>query len=308
MRIYKIKEYSLAMQDLIYIKDERIKFKQGMIVELFENDNFGFGDVAPVPEISIETYQDAKEQLISILEQWQQGEAIDLQKAFKSVASGLSMAFYDLSNQLGSNKNYTSVELCCGDPDEVLKQISEKKIKLKKIKVGLYEAIRDSITVNTLLTAIPDLTVRIEACRKWNIKKAGQFTKYLTSDVRSRIIHIVEPCITPELTIEFAEKENLNFAWDEILQDKSCLDNCKLWSSAKLAAIIIRPTLLGDLDYCIELVKKAKSLNIEAIITSSYESLQGVEQLAKFANWQTPGILPDFETIDYFAHLDESDI
>ena len=39
--------------------------------------------------------------------------------------------------------------------------------KVAKVKVGLWEAVRDGMVVNLLLEAIPDLQLRLDANRAW---------------------------------------------------------------------------------------------------------------------------------------------
>ncbi|MEP9247950.1 hypothetical protein ABKT97_22195, partial [Enterobacter hormaechei] len=54
--------------------------------------------------------------------------------------------------------NYRAAPLCTGDPDELFALLSGMPgEKVAKIKVGLYEAVRDGMVVNLLLEAIPDL-------------------------------------------------------------------------------------------------------------------------------------------------------
>ncbi len=60
--------------------------------------------------------------------------------------------------------------------------------KVAKVKVGLYEAVRDGMVVNLLLEAIPDLHLRLDAIpdlhlrldanRAWTPLKGQQFAKY----------------------------------------------------------------------------------------------------------------------------------
>ena len=44
--------------------------------------------------------------------------------------------------------------------------------KVAKVKVGLYEPIRDGMLVNLFLESIPDLQLRLDANRSWTLEKA----------------------------------------------------------------------------------------------------------------------------------------
>ncbi|WP_337230340.1 o-succinylbenzoate synthase, partial [Proteus terrae] len=91
--------------------------------------------------------------------------------------------------------------------------------KVAKIKVGLYEAVRDGIVVNLLLEAIPDLKLRLDANRSWTPAKAEGFAKYVNPAWRDRIAFLEEPCKTPEESLAFSQATGINIAWDETVRD-----------------------------------------------------------------------------------------
>jgi hypothetical protein len=76
--------------------------------------------------------------------------------------------------------------------------------KVAKVKVGLYEAVRDGMVVNLLLEAIPDLQLRLDANRAWTPLKAQQFAKYVK--YRHRIAFLEEPCKTRDDSRAFARE------------------------------------------------------------------------------------------------------
>ncbi len=83
-----------------------------------------------------------------------------------SVAFGISCALAELDGSLPEAANYRAAPLCTGDPDELFALLSAMHgEKVAKIKVGLYEAVRDGMVVNLLLEAIPDLHLRTDANR-----------------------------------------------------------------------------------------------------------------------------------------------
>lgn len=65
--------------------------------------------------------------------------------------------------------------------------------KVAKVKVGLWEAVRDGMVVNLLLEAIPDLQLRLDANRAWTPLKAQQFAKYVNPAYRQRIAFLENP-------------------------------------------------------------------------------------------------------------------
>lgn len=83
-----------------------------------------------------------------------------------SVAFGVSCALAELTDTLPQAANYRAAPLCNGDPDDLILKLADMPgEKVAKVKVGLYEAVRDGMVVNLLLEAIPDLHLRLDANR-----------------------------------------------------------------------------------------------------------------------------------------------
>ena len=83
-----------------------------------------------------------------------------------SAAFGISCALAELDGSLPDEADYRAAPLCTGDPDELFALLSAMPgEKVAKIKVGLYEAVRDGMVANLLLEAIPDLRLRLDANR-----------------------------------------------------------------------------------------------------------------------------------------------
>lgn len=55
-----------------------------------------------------------------------------------------------------------------------------------------------------------------------------------------------------------------------------------------MSAIVIKPTLVGSLARCQQLVKDTHQAGLTAVISSSIESSLGLTQLARLAHWLTP--------------------
>ncbi len=83
---------------------------------------------------------------------------------------------------------------------------------MAKVKVGLYEAVRDGMVVNLLLEAIPDLHLRLDANRAWTPLKGQQFAKYVNPDYRHRIAFLEEPCKTRDDSRAFARETGIAIA------------------------------------------------------------------------------------------------
>lgn len=92
------------------------------------------GEIAPLPEFSQETLEQAKEQTVQWLKKWVQARSANqkfsLQGLYPSVAFGLSCALAEMEGELVQEGNYQVAPLCYGDPDElydVLNQIPGRR-------------------------------------------------------------------------------------------------------------------------------------------------------------------------------------
>ncbi|MFA0698586.1 o-succinylbenzoate synthase, partial [Vibrio sp. 10N.222.49.C9] len=106
--------------------------------------------------------------------------------------------------------------LCNGDPDDLIPALDAMQgDKVAKIKVGLYEPIRDGMLVSLFLESVPDLQLRLDANRAWDLDKAKLFAKKIKPSQRSRIQYIEEPCRAPGDSLTFAIETGIAIGWDE---------------------------------------------------------------------------------------------
>lgn len=302
MRSAKLYRYELPMDSGVILRDQRLKQREGFVVELALDGDTGLGEVAPLAGFSIETMDEAYSQLVEQLALWQQGVELNFDGLYPSVAFGLSMAQMELMQQLPQHGVYQAAPLCSGDPDELIPKLNAMSgQKVAKIKVGLYEPIRDGMLVSLFLESIPDLTLRLDANRAWSAEKAQQFAKKIAPSLRGRIAFIEEPCQVPGDSFSFAIDTGIAIAWDETLQHAIRRDDFKLEDLNGAKAIVIKPTLLGSVERCIALIQRAKELGIKAVVSSSIESSLGLTQLARLAYWQLPDEIPGLDTVGLFA-------
>lgn len=297
MKSAMIYRYSLPMDSGVILRDTRLVVREGLIVEIREGEKYGRGEIAPLPEFSQETWQQAQAQAQTVLGNWLKGINIDWNALYPSVAFGLSVALAQFNKRFPSEGNYNFAPLCTGDPDDLLQKLAHmSNPKVAKIKVGMYEVIRDGMVVNMLLDAVPELSLRLDANRKWSLEKALKFVKYINPTYRQRIAFLEEPCQNPQDSVLFAQETGIHIAWDESL----CEKGFKLVAHEYVKAIVIKPMLIGSLGKVQEWVEKAHGLGMEAVISSSLESSFGLNQLAQIAQWLTPDTIPGLDTFDLF--------
>ncbi|MDE8742202.1 o-succinylbenzoate synthase [Pectobacterium polaris] len=293
MRQVTLYRYSVPMEAGVVLRNQRLKTRDGLIVRLQDGERLGWGEIAPLPEFSVETLAEAESAALEQLKSWAAGAAFsdDLPP---SVAFGLSCAQAELDQRLPQAADYRKAPLCSGDPDELFDMLQAMPgEKVAKIKVGLYEAVRDGMIVNVLLEALPDLKLRLDANRSWTRAKADGFARYVAPSLRSRIAFLEEPCKTREESREFARETGISIAWDESVRDA----DFRVEAEPGVSAIVIKPTLVGSLARCQQLVQETHQVGLTAVISSSIESSLGLTQLARLAHWLTPDTIPGLDTL-----------
>lgn len=293
MRQAQLWRYQVPMDAGVVLRDRRLKTRDGLLVRLETHGAQGWGEIAPLPGFSAESLDDATEAARGWLNAWRQGDDNPL-PGQPSVAFGLSCALAEITGALPDAADYRAAPLCSGDPDELFAMLSAMPgEKVAKIKVGLYEAVRDGMVVNLLLEAIPDLSLRLDANRGWTPLKAQQFAKYVNPDYRTRIAFLEEPCKTREQSRAFAAETGIAIAWDESLREPDFV----MQAESGLRAVVIKPSLTGSLERVREQVAAAHALGLTAVISSSIESSLGLTQLARIAAWLTPDTIPGLDTL-----------
>ncbi|MEQ4690483.1 MULTISPECIES: o-succinylbenzoate synthase [Providencia] len=294
MRKATLYAFSLPMEAGVILRYQRLKTRDGLLVRLEDGENVGWGEISPLPEFSRETLAEATEEAKQKLAEWVSGQPL-IDSLLPSVAFGCSCALAELSGELPEQADYRKAPLCSGDPDDLILRLDAMEgEKIAKVKVGLYEAVRDGMVTNLLLEAVPDLKLRLDANRSWTRAKAEGFAKYVNPEYRHRIDFLEEPCKTREESLQYAADTGIAIAWDESVREA----NFKVEAQAGVAAIVIKPTLTGSLTYCRQLVTEAHQHGLQAVISSSIETSFGLTQLARIAHQLTPHTIPGLDTLD----------
>ena len=294
MRRAQVYRWQIPMDAGVVLRERRLKTRDGFFVHLQQDEQEGWGEISPLPGFSLESLDDAQSALLTWVKAWREGANPALPDA-PSAAFGISCALAELDGSLPEEANYRAAPLCTGDPDELFALLAAMRgEKVAKIKVGLYEAVRDGMVANLLLEAIPDLHLRLDANRAWTPLKAQQFARYVNPAYRSRIAFLEEPCKTRDDSRAFARETGIAIAWDESLRE----DDFEFVAEPGVSAVVIKPTLTGSLAKVREQVSAAHALGLTAVISSSIESSLGLTQLARIAAWLTPDTVPGLDTLN----------
>lgn len=294
MRRAQVYRWQIPMDAGVVLRERRLKTRDGLFVQLQQGEKQGWGEVSPLPGFSLESLDDAQAALLSWVNAWRDGTSPALPD-IPSAAFGISCALAELDGTLPEAADYRAAPLCSGDPDELFAALAAMPgEKVAKVKVGLYEAVRDGMVVNLLLEAIPDLRLRLDANRAWTPLKAQQFAKYVNPIYRDRIAFMEEPCKTRDDSRAFAQETGIAIAWDESLREA----DFEFIAEPGVSAVVIKPTLTGSLEKVRQQVAAAHALGLTAVISSSIESSLGLTQLARIAAWLTPDTIPGLDTLN----------
>lgn len=294
MRKAQVYRWQIAMEAGVVLRERRLKTRDGLFIHLRDGGGEGWGEISPLPGFSSESLEQAQSALLCWAREWQQG-AQALLPALPSVAFGISCALAELCGGLPQATDWRTAPLCSGDPDQLFALLDAMPgEKVAKIKVGLYEAVRDGMMVNLLLEAIPDLKLRLDANRAWTPLKARQFAQYVNPDRRAHIDFCEEPCQTRDDSRAFARETGIAIAWDESVREA---DFC-FTAEPGVRAVVIKPTLTGSLCRVREQVRAAHARGLTAVISSSLESSLGLTQLMRIAAWLTPQTIAGLDTLN----------
>lgn len=297
MRSAKLYRYNLPMQSGLVLRCQKLTKRKGFLLHLCEKNQHGWGEIAPLPTFSKESLDIAEQQLRSWIANWLKGQnnSNKLDDYAPSVAFGISCALAEVHQQIGEIANYQTASLC----DLTSPLIAQKLTgNLVKIKVGRGSSKEEGKKINAILASMPNLTLRLDANRAWSREAAAQFAEQISLKYRENIQFIEEPCQTPILSQQFSEQFNFNLAWDETVQENPFL----FPYTPKLKAIIIKPTLIGSLKKCLNLMKLAQQRGLMTIISSSLESSFALTQLARIAQQYTPNTILGLDTLNLMQH------
>ncbi len=302
----KLYQYRLPLKKILRIRNRRLKFREGLILELIaDNGLSGFGEVAPLPGLSQESLQEAKEQIKHWIKSPHKHIPVTQASLFPSVRFGLEMAASDLPSihgeQLFSMKKISVSGLLDSEEKDIshlAKLMVQNGFRSLKLKVGRRPVEKEIKIVRQLEHILRHkATLRLDANQSWDIKTAIHFTDSID---KALIDYIEEPLQNIRGLAEFYNKTNVPVALDESLQKFNVQ---QLLAIPGLKAVVLKPTVLGGFSGTLALIKKARAKGIAPVISSSFESSLGVIAILNFAALHLNPCLPaGIDTLKWFKN------
>ncbi|MCW7551548.1 o-succinylbenzoate synthase [Endozoicomonas gorgoniicola] len=310
----KIYQYDLPLAWPLPLKTTKLKSRQGLVLELKVNDadqgvGYVYGEAAPLPDFSIESLGAARQQLEEIASALA-GQQVDPesfscqewcgQPVYPSVAFALESAICLPAFLADDTETALPVApLLTGSTADILKRTGSwsscwPSVFKLKVARGDEELKSDVYRVRQLLEALPDsVCLRLDANRGWSLEQAVEFVRQIDP---VRITYIEEPVDTASDCLAFYQQTRMPFAWDETLQNPEF----EFSPQAGLAAIVVKPTLVGGIRRCESLISAARDAGIHTVISSAFESVLGVNALETLARAWAPGEAAGLDTLTAF--------
>jgi O-succinylbenzoate synthase len=268
----------------------------------------GLGEAAPLPGISIDSLADAAraaEDLASrsLVELSTPGHAL----AVADRVTHAPAARFALETALLSAYAQTArtslaqlltplpkaellLAVVVDDPAEAERAVAAGA-RCLKIKVGSPDPDADIARVRAIAARAPSAQLRLDANRGWSADDVDRILAPLAS---LPIDYVEEPC--PDTHLLLDRNLEVRLALDESLIELDRASLARALASPRLAALVLKPTLLGGFARCMELAALAHQHGVAPVVTHTLEGPLGTaacHELARAIGSDVPvGLAP----------------
>ena len=313
---WKLFHYSLPLTEPLYLLGHEMHERTGLILRLHDEndgtsvgDNYGDGEIAPLPGMHPETLSEAETQIQGYLSD--NSLPVTCSAAlFGSVNFGLDMAlrtmfqnpnvskFQSFKETAGNDHKPSKIDfkgqifpvngLAVGSGTVLEMECEELRnggFKAVKLKVGRLTILQDIERVRLARKILGDeIALRLDANRAWEWEDALKFAEAVQD-------FNIEYCEEPLLDSNKLEKLHLQtgmpLALDETLwyapTPKSDTP-AKHVSLSGIRALILKPSILGGWNNTKMWIEHAQKNGIHCVLSSCFESGLGLNWIAFMAN------------------------
>lgn len=263
-------------------------------------------DGAPLKGFSLESLAEVKQEMQRLSETLLGKDILCLREAanecqLPSLAYGLSLAYYQVKGDIRQARMIpTPIPLIYhfdGDPlvrlHEKLDNL-DKSIQVVKVKVAQTSMEQELELIYQILARKPKLRLRLDANRGFDLETAIEFAASLPLEA---IDYIEEPCTNPRDNIEVYKATGIRYALDETLN----FPTYNFTPEPGLAALVVKPMILGCLDKLQHLVDEATKHGVRTVLSSSLEASLGIKALINLSAILTPDEAPGIDTLGAFS-------
>ena len=306
--------YTLPLSTPLFLKGAEVSERRGLLVRVTADDGTeGWGEAAPLPGFSRETFDEAAAALCAIAASWP-GQPLPVPAALPDdLCPNLTLApsaRYGMEQALlaASGRGLTAWTpgrpllpvsgLLTGDSAFVLsdaERLRAEGYRCVKLKVGrrpLAEDARLVREVRRLMGPAPQL--RLDANRAWDLPDAVSFARMTAA---YDIAFVEEPLADPDLLPALFARCRLPVALDETLAERGV---AAFDDFPDAVAVVMKPTLLGGFCRTRSLMEAAEKKGMVPVLSAAYESgvgLQGIVALAAMTRVTTAAGLDTYRRL-----------
>ena len=257
---WAVYHYALPLHKPIAARGANRCTRMGILVLIRNEWGIGIGEAAPIEGFHPVSFDQTQEDILSALRQKTSPEHL------------ISLCAIEMAQQ-PTPQNSVPVNGLLTNEHSIDPQFS-----CYKIKVGRQSVHDDANMVRTILETLPTQTkIRLDANCAWSLSDCMFFWSLIKGHTKN-IEYLEEPLANPDDYIQLP----IPFALDECL----AMFKEQLHTLPYLRAIILKPSLLG-FHSCTEWIHKATALNLNAVISSTFESSIGLFAYARIAQPNT---------------------
>ena len=303
-------EYRVALTSPLTLGGTLLNERTGALVRLdMDSGRIVWGEAAPLPGTSRDTYAQARSELIQAITALRQAgltleslrrQAARLQAPSARFAWEMLISECDDRWRGGSPPDAVEINALlfahAGDFAERARAIRAAGYTAVKMKVDRGDIEREIEAVHALRHLLGDgIAIRLDANRAWEMNEAT----YVCSRIADcGVEYVEEPLRSPDRLKEWASHAAVPLALDETLAE---LDPAALATFENLGAVILKPTCLGG-DRAGQWADAARALGVRVVFSSAFESGVALRHLARWAAYASAsGMAHGLDTGRYLA-------
>ncbi len=247
--------------------------KKSLLIRLMdEHGAVGFGEIAPLPGRSIETFDEVQKTTIEMGKGLLKGN-FQLFPLPPSILFGFSSALNDLAERPASS-SFTMTHLSF-ENEPPLDRFLHVKIKASPSVEETEERIRGWLKFGA--------KVRVDINEKWDL---GELIAFVNRFEMGELLYVEDP-VPFRLLDYFASQTHVSIAIDKTL---GIVPLDIILAKKSVTHLIIKPTLIGGQRQCYEIAAKAIQANKQVVYSSAMEGLVGLSHIVRMGGENPFGV------------------
>ncbi|TKB47928.1 o-succinylbenzoate synthase [Ferrimonas sediminicola] len=290
MNALALYRYAIPFHSAIDFNGHRLSQREGLLVKLELDGRIAWGEASPLPGFSRESLAQAQAQLLMLMPRLAPSDKLPEPATLPSVRFALSSALWKLRREHRIT-HQDPAPLLTGSSPQIIDKAANIDARYLKLKVGRQSVEEEIRLIYRLLEQDPKRRFRLDANRRWSEQQAAEFVAAIPL---KQVDYIEEPTPSLQTNLALAESLGLPLALDETTQ----AEGYRYRPQPGVKALVLKPSLIGDLDTLAEMVVQAELDGVAVVLSSAFESNLGLDTLADLAAELTPDHPPGLDTLE----------